>query len=321
MDADGFRADVEETPGSMRRLADALAAGETGRVPERMLADVDAVLLLGMGSSAYAAGVVAARLRARGVRAVAELASSELLPPADPSLLVVAVSASGGSAETVSAAARYAGVASLVAVTEEPSSAVTARADHVVPLLAGPEAGGVACRSYRHTVAVLLALADQIAPGTATDLAPSCRAAADATEELLTTADTWAGAVAGRLDGPDGCWVAAPAGRLCSAQQSALMLREGPRRAAHASETGDWSHVDVYLTKTLDYRLLLLPGSPYDGELLRWTTERGSTVVTTGAAVDGAAVTVPYQGWERADVALLAETTVAEVVAQRLWAG
>ena len=320
MDAAGFRADVDATPDSLRTLAEALAAGRTGRVAEPLLTGVDAVLLLGMGSSAYAAGVVAARLRASGVRAVAELASSELLPPPDPRLLVVAVSAGGSSVETVAAAARYAGVARLVAVTEDATSSVTAGADHVLPLLAGAETGGVACRSYRHTLAVLLALADQVAAGTAPDLAASCRGAADATQRLLAGAPDWVPPVADLLHGPDGCWVVAPAARLSSAQQSALMVREGPRRPAHAGETGDWSHVDVYLTKTLDYRLLLLPGSPYDGELLRWTAERGSTVVSVGAAVAAGAATVPYEGWGRPDVALLTETTVAELVAQHWWA-
>ena len=111
----------------------------------------------------------------------------------------------------------------------------------------------------------------------------------------------------------------APAARLASAQQSALMLREGPRRAAHAAETGDWSHVDVYLTKTMDYRMLLLPGSPWMDELVRWTTERGSTVVSVGPAVPGVAHTVAYDGWDRPDVALLTETTAAELVAAHLW--
>ena len=56
------------------------------------------------------------------------------------------------------------------------------------------------------------------------------------------------------------------------------MLREGPRRAAIASETGEWSHVDVYLTKTLDYRMLLLPGSRY---------EDAAAAVDAGQGVDG----------------------------------
>ena len=73
MDPTGFAADVVAIPASLRVLADALDAGSV-RVADAVLSGVDAVLLLGMGSSAYAAGVVAARLRAAGVHAVAELA-------------------------------------------------------------------------------------------------------------------------------------------------------------------------------------------------------------------------------------------------------
>jgi hypothetical protein len=111
----------------------------------------------------------------------------------------------------------------------------------------------------------------------------------------------------------------APDRRLGSARQSALMLREGPRRPAIACETGDWSHVDVYLTRTTDYRMLLLAGSRWEDELLRWTAERGSRVMAVGADVAGAEWSLRYRGDEDDDVRLLTEVLVAELVAARLW--
>ena len=96
-------------------------------------------------------------------------------------------------------------------------------------------------------------------------------------------------------------------------------LREGPRIQAYACETGDWSHVDVYLTTPTDYRMLLLAGSPWEDELLRWTTERGSTVVAVGADVPGVALSLRYEGDEDDDVRLLTETLVAELLAADLW--
>ena len=318
MEPHGFLADVERSPETMLELATALdddALG-LGSLPT----DVDRILLLGMGSSTYAAGVVAARLRAAGFDAVAELASSHLLPPATARTLVVAVSASGGSVETVDALTRYSGRSPVVAVTEQPDSPVAKAADVVVPLLAGPEEGGVACRSYRHTIAVLLALAERFAPSLDPRVPEMLRLAAAATADLLERRHAWLPAAADLVDGRDGSWVVGPAHRLASAQQSALMLREGPRRPSHACETGDWSHVDVYLTKTLDYRMLLLPGSTYEPELLRWTAERGSTVVSVGADVPGAGATIRYRHDEVDDVRLLTEVTVAELVAHRWWA-
>ena len=62
------------------------------------------------------------------------------------------------------------------------------------------------------------------------------------------------------------------------------MLREGPRRLADACESGDWLHVDVYLTKPLDYRALLFAGSRFDPQIMTWVRERGSRVVAVGGA-------------------------------------
>jgi hypothetical protein len=108
---------------------------------------------------------------------------------------------------------------------------------------------------------------------------------------------------------------------MSSALQSALMLREGPRLPAVGCETADWSHVDVYLTKTTDYRLLLLAGSRWEPELLRWVGERGSTLVAVGADVVGASYTLRHPHDDIDDVRLLTETLVAELVAARAWAG
>ena len=98
------------------------------------------------------------------------------------------------------------------------------------------------------------------------------------------------------------------------------MLREGPRLAAVGCETGDWSHVDVYLTKTTDYRLLVFAGSRWEPQLAEWTSARGSTVVAVGGDVPGAGCMVRYPGDEDDDVRLLTEVLVPELVAARAWA-
>ena len=75
MDPTLFLADLEAKPASLARLAEAFRTGDP-------LADVPAsprrVLLVGMGSSRYAAGAAALRLRAAGVDAVAEYASATI---------------------------------------------------------------------------------------------------------------------------------------------------------------------------------------------------------------------------------------------------
>jgi hypothetical protein len=118
-----------------------------------------------------------------------------------------------------------------------------------------------------------------------------------------------------------GTHIAAPAHRFCSAQQGALMLREGPRLSAVGCETGDWSHVDVYLTKTTDYRLLVFAGSAWEAQLAEWATERGSTVVGVGGSVPGAQYELRYPGDSDDDVRLLTEVLVPELLAARAWQG
>ncbi len=316
MDPDLYLNDLERKPEVLGAFADAIERGEllTG-VPD----DVDRVLLLGMGSSTFAAGVAAARLRSRGVDAVAELASSDLLPPADPRTLVVAISASGGSSETVAAVRQYVGRSPVVAVTNVVDSLITKGADVVVNMRAQPESGGVACRSYQHTLGVLLAL-EHLLLGNEPDLVTTVRRSAAACADLLDRRGQWLSDVTDALAGPNGTWTVAPFRRISNAQQGALMLREGPRIPAVSCETGDWSHVDVYLTKTLDYRMLLFPGSGYEDELLRWTAERDVTVVCVGEDLVGAGQVVRYDGDDDDDVRLLTEVLVPELVAHRVWA-
>ncbi|MEY9838382.1 SIS domain-containing protein [Streptacidiphilus sp. EB103A] len=316
MNPDLFLADLEAKPGALHALAGELGSENPFRALPR---DIRRVVFLGMGSSRYAARVAALRLRAAGIDAVAEYASALPRRPA-PGTLVVVVSATGNSREVLDALELPLGDATVLALTNDPQSALAKRADLVVPLLAGVEQGGVACRTFQHTLALLLALVGQLT-GTGPDIPDLVRRTAVASTDLLDRRDEWLDRALDLLDGPHGVYTIAPAERISSADQSALMVREGPRRAATACETGDWAHVDVYLTKTLDYRALLFPGSRYDGQAMEWIRERGSTVLAVGADVPGARGVIRYRGDDDPDVALLSETLVAELVAAAWWIG
>ena len=310
-----FLEDVEAKPAYAAALSGSRRLHEA---VDRIDSSVRSVLFLGMGSSRYAALDTARWLRGAGVWAVAEYASAVTLPPPQRELLVVAVSASGQSAETVAATERYAGIACTVAVTEDPASVLAQGCDLFLPLEAGVEAGGVACRSFLHTGLVLRLLEARLS-GRPIDFARLCGTVAEASADLLERRSDWLSGVSDLLDGPDGVHCIAPAERWSCAAQSALMLREGPRRSATASETGDWNHVDVYLTKTTDYRALLMTGSPYDDEALEWLRARGSTVVTLGGKHRDVAATVQHRGSADPDVAVHVDTLVAELLAARWW--
>ncbi len=317
MDPRLFLADIESKPRLLRELAGRLREADPW---EAVDPGTGALTFLGMGSSAYAAGVGARRLRAHGLRAVSELASTRQVAP-PPDGVVVAISASGGSLETLEALDRLPSGTRVVGLTNRLDSPLATRADGTVDLAAGPEEGGVASVSFLHTLVQLLALESRLTGGARSAVADLCEQAADATEALLVARDTWLPVVDEMLTGPDGVYVLAPVERWSSAAQSALMLREGPRAPADACETADWAHVDVYLTKTRDYRSILFGGSAYDEQALDWMRQREATVVAVGGLLDDAVpqYTVRYPGDTDPEVALLVEVTVAEVLAATWW--
>jgi glutamine---fructose-6-phosphate transaminase (isomerizing) len=312
MDHSAFVADLEIKPATLRALATAIDDGACRwpihRPPTR-------VLLTGMGSSWFAAQSAALRLRRAGIAAVAELSSTTASWPAADDLLTVGISASGSSAETLQFLEAHPGH---IALTNTVDSAITRSASAVVPMLAGDERGGVACRTFQHTLVALLALEQQLT-GRPLELAARVRRAADATEWLLEHRNDWLPQVVDLLDGPHGVWFLAPAERISSALQSALMVREGPRRMSDGCETGDWSHVDVYLTKTLDYRAVVFTGSRHEPAAAEWMRQRGSTAVAVGGPFAGAGQVIRYPGDDDPIVSLLTEVLVAELVAATWW--
>jgi glutamine---fructose-6-phosphate transaminase (isomerizing) len=308
MDAAAFLDDLEAKPAALLTLLD-----ERMRWPP--VGD-GPLVLTGMGSSWFAADVAARRLRLHGITAVADLASVEATFPPSPNLTVIGVSASGSSAETVALLDRHHRVSRTIALTNDPSASLPA--DHTMLMHAGVETGGVACRTYLHTLVALLALEEQLA-GVDLRLDERVRRSAAAIAYLLDRRDGWMPHVIDSIEGTEGLWMLAPVERLGSALQGALMVREGPRRAADGCETGDWNHVDVYLTKTLDYRALLFTGSRFDNATLKWMLDRRSHVVTIGGEPEGASAAVRYPGDDDPIVALLTEVLVAELLAAHWW--
>ena len=308
VDPAAFLADLEAKPAMLLGLLD--------NMPSWPLVGAGPIVLTGMGSSWFAADVMARRLRRNGIVAVAEVASVEATLPPSPEITVIGITASGGSAETVAVLAAHHDISHAIALTNE--TAASLPAEHTVLMHAGVEAGGVACRTYIHTLVALLALEQQVS-GVDLRLGERVRRSAAAIAYLLDRREGWMPPVLESIEGTEGVWLLAPAERLGSALQGALMVREGPRRAADGCETGDWNHVDVYLTKTLDYRALLFTGSRFDADALRWMTDRHSHVVTVGGEPDGAAASVRFPGDDDPIVALLTEVLVAELLAAHWW--
>ncbi len=211
---DRFLDDVLGSPASLRALAAAYPRGPGVDIEGRR------VVFLGMGSSRFAALTVAAGLRAGGVDAHAEMASTGAPQPPSSETVVIAISATGGSAETLGAVRAHAGVSTTIGITNRPESALGLAVDRCLELHAGEEVSGIACRSYQSTLALLHMISG----------VPAERivAAADASEALLESRERWLEGVVSLLEGK-AVHVLAPAERFGSAEQGALMLREVPQ--------------------------------------------------------------------------------------------
>ena len=177
------------------------------------------------------------------------------------------------------------------------------------------EEGGVSSLSYLATLVALLQLEEKLTEERI--LTESIPKAIAASTHILDSKSLWMPILNDFLAGPDGVQFAAPLERLSNAEQSALMIRECARKKADASEVGDWSHIDVYLTKSPDYRLIAFTGSRWTNQMLDWTTKRGSKVVLIGNNTPVAELDFPYSNDEI--VQLLVEVTHAEILGGTNW--
>lgn len=319
-DALGVPATLAAYDTAMSRFDGPLSA--LPKAPGRALAGrAGRILLIGLGSSRFAALTAATFLRGRGLSVDVEMAStSHPIPPA-PDLMVVAISSSGATPEVIAAVERHRGRSALtVAVTNRPDSPLAEAAEAVVPLLEAAEAGGVSCRTYVASVATLLLLADRsttASPGSGY-VPPAVRLARSAADDLVARIPLWQMQAADVLDRADQLHVMGDAARFGSVEQAALVLREGPRLHAVAFDAGDWLHVGLY-TAVPGFRAILFSGTDYDAEIARVVGERGGRLVAIGRAVDGASIGIGHDAADRLPASALVETLVTDLIAAELW--
>ena len=293
--------DVLGEPEMLAGLLDAYAAAGGPLAALQPIAESARVVFVGLGSSRFAAIDAATRWRAAGRAAWVEFASADLGTPPGRDLVVVAISASGSTPETIAAAVRHRGVSRVIALTNRPDSPLAAAADVALPLLAGVETSGVSSRTFLATTVVLALLRG--------DSADALRPAADVLERLLTSRNEWVPPAADSLDGAETIGVIAPATAQGLAEQGALLFREGPRLRASAHEATDWSHTAIY-TALPGYRALLLPGIADVERLAGVIAGRGGATVSAPALAGASPLEVPTVAdllavdlWQRAGVA------------------
>jgi glucosamine 6-phosphate synthetase-like amidotransferase/phosphosugar isomerase protein len=274
------------------------------------------IYFVGMGSSYYAAQDIARQLRSNGYLAVAEIASV-ITPKSFPeNSLVVAISASGNSVEVIRFLEDLPANIHSVALTREADSKITKLVKEVMLLPIKAETGGVSTWSYRATLIALFQLLEKL--GIAPSVKESCLGAQKQIQKLLDSKNQWLESFMNLTTSDNGIWLMSPAERSGSALQGALMFREGPKVKADGCETGDWSHVDVYLTKSLDYKALMFTGSVWDQQAIEWLVNRNSSFGSIGSYSKGNIASINIEDGNTL-FKLLTELLIPELMSANLW--
>ena len=159
--------EINEQPTALGRSVsgrtDAAGAVDLDGFPPGTFEGIERVHLVAMGTSYHAAMYAESLLARRDVPARAFMASEYALspPPAEDGTLVIAISQSGETADTI-AAVRAASAARTLVVTNVVGSSLTRECDDALLVRAGPEIGVAATKSFSSQVATLSLLAERI---------------------------------------------------------------------------------------------------------------------------------------------------------------
>lgn len=232
-----FESEIREQPAAWRRIA---ASASAASLAERLHGTP--VLLLGSGSSLFAAQLGALALRRRGIAASA-LASTEARfdAAAYRDATVVAVSQSGRSADLL-AAIELLRPRTLVALTNDVASPLAAIAHTVVDAQAGPERAVPASKSVTCMAAILLSAASLV--GGSTPRTPEVlRATADAVERWLDGPGVAAlEAAAARIAPCRGVMIVGAGYGVAIAYEVALKIKEASYLHAEGFPAGEFRH-------------------------------------------------------------------------------
>ncbi|MFB7724782.1 SIS domain-containing protein [Nocardia sp. NPDC056100] len=210
--------------------------------------------------------------------------------------LLIALSQSGRTPEIVDLTRRYiAAGAKVVAVTNDPDSALARIADYTVALEAGPERAVPATKTVTAQMLAVLAIASGLGAGGMTQLEagelPAAAAdlladggAVERAAELLATVDRLA--VVGR----SACYPAA--------LETALKLQETTGLMAHGFSSADFRHGPIVVTGPGAPALLMAGSGPADTDTLNLReplSARYAPIVLAGTATE-APITWPALG-------------------------
>jgi glucosamine--fructose-6-phosphate aminotransferase (isomerizing) len=256
--------EIHEQPQALRQTIGGRVTHD-GRIEvpelERVLGAVrsaERVELVACGTAYYASLVGAAAIEAfAGIPARATVGSEFRYspPPLDSRTLVVAVTQSGETADTIAPTrlARERGCP-VVAVTNTVGSAITREADAVLFLQAGPEIAVAASKTFVAQVTTLVILAAALAKargalgeGDERELATALRGLPDAVQTVLDRPAPDAAGVARRYVNMQGFMFVGRAFGLPAALEGALKLKEVSYVHAEGYAAGELKHGPISL--------------------------------------------------------------------------
>jgi glucosamine--fructose-6-phosphate aminotransferase (isomerizing) len=255
--------EIHEQPQALRQcLAGRLGPDGTVRTDElagvaAALASVDRVEFVACGSASYAALVGAAAVQEwTGLPARVTVGSEFRYspPPLDGRTLVIAVTQSGETADTIAPTrfAREQGCP-IIAVTNTVGSAITREADAVLFLQAGPEVAVAASKTFTTQVLTLVLVAAQIArlrgtldPDVEAVLVEDLRALPDAAQRAL-DASGGVAEIARRYVNSRGFMFVGRGYTYPTAMEGALKLKEVSYLHAEGYAAGELKHGPISL--------------------------------------------------------------------------
>lgn len=280
--ASAFLAEVAGQPRALRDLVGFYRAEGRERLARwaGMAREWGRVVFSGMGTSLFAPELVVARLAANGVDASTIDAGEWCHYPRPVKALTVLVSQSGESVEIRNLLAARDDTCPLVAVTNDPASALGSAAVLVLPLLAGAETA-ISTKTYVNTLALLCLMADSL----------EGRSSLDRLARLADSMDSCDAAgierAADLLGDAHALHFVSRGPGLVAAKQAALTFMEGARTASSAFSGGAFRHGPLEVVDSTHRSVFFVPQGGTAGMLRSMVGEladRGSRVVVISDA-------------------------------------
>lgn len=255
--------DLLDQPRAVEETAQALARIDLGNLPGQVRDGAyDRVVLTGMGASHHVLQAVAPPLLSLGMPVVA-VETAELIHAQanllSPRALLIAVSQSGRSVETLRLLDRVPSNCHLVGVTNDRESPLADRAQTSIILCAGKETT-VSCKTYVATVAGLLWLTGVLQGGEPAGVARELGSGAEAIARYLSGWRDHTEALAKLLAPIHHLLLVGRGTSLAAAQTGALIIKEAARFPAEALSTAALRHGPIEMLSP-EIAVLILKGA------------------------------------------------------------